>query len=45
MESKKYKETIKKGEARTLWKQHMNNEIYLTNKQLEEVLKLKDKRK
>lgn len=45
MKIKEYKETIKKGEARTLWKQHMNNEIYLTNKQLEEVLKLKDKRR
>ena len=31
MKIKEYKETIKKGDARTLWKQHMNNEIYLTH--------------
>ena len=36
-----YKKALKKQGARTLWKLHMKNDIYLTNKQLEEVLKLK----
>lgn len=36
-----FNEKIKEGKARELWKLHLRNEINLTEKQLDKVLKLK----
>lgn len=36
-----FKKALEKQGARTLWKLHLRNEIYLTDKQLDKVLKLK----